>query len=148
MRIDKMTVAALSSTLALYEDPDRLPERLPVLRDLVRPAAEIRAAAGRLRGAVEGALDGIASVEVVDCESQIGSGALPTQMIASAGLAIRPLTDRGAGSALNRVAKAFRDLPVPVVGRIHDGALVLDFRCLDDEAAFAAQLSKLNLQII
>ncbi|HEY3045661.1 MAG TPA: L-seryl-tRNA(Sec) selenium transferase [Vicinamibacterales bacterium] len=146
MRIDKMTVAALSSTLALYEDPDRLPERLPVLRDLVRPAAEIRAAAGRLRGAVEAALHGMASVEVIECESQFGSGALPTQMIASAGLAIRPLTDRGAGSALNRVAKAFRDLPLPVVGRIHDGALVLDFRCLDDEAAFAAQLSKLDLR--
>ena len=144
MRIDKMTVAALSSTLALYEDPDRLPERLPVLRDLVRPAAEIRAAAGRLRGAVEAALHGMASVDVVECESQIGSGALPTQMIASAGLAIRPLTDRGAGSVLNRIAKAFRDLPVPVVGRIHDGALVLDFRCLDDEAAFAAQLSNLQ----
>ena len=146
LRVDKMTIAALSSTLALYTDPDRLPERLPVLRDLVRPVAEIRAAAERLRDAVGSALRGMASVAVVDCDSQIGSGALPTQKIASAGLAIRPETDRGAGSRLNLIAKAFRDLPVPVIGRVHDGALVLDFRCLDDEAAFAAQLSKLELR--
>jgi L-seryl-tRNA(Ser) seleniumtransferase len=145
LRIDKMTVAALSSTLALYEDPDRLPERLPVLSDLVRPAAGIRAAADRLREAVESALRGVASVAVIDCDSQIGSGALPTQRIASAGLAIRPVASRGAGSVLNRIAKALRDLPVPVIGRIHDDALVLDFRCLDDEEAFAAQLSKLEV---
>jgi L-seryl-tRNA(Ser) seleniumtransferase len=96
---------------------------------------------------VESALRGVASVAVIDCDSQIGSGALPTQRIASAGLAIRPVTSRGAGSVLNRIAKAFRDLPVPVIGRVHDGALVLDFRCLDDEAAFAAQLSKLPQRI-
>ncbi len=147
LRIDKMTVAALSSTLALYEDPDRLPERLPVLGDLVRPVAAIRAAADRLREAVGSVLRGVASVDVIDCDSQIGSGALPTQRIASAGLAIRPVTSRGAGSVLNRIAKAFRDLPVPVIGRVHDGALVLDFRCLDDEAAFAEQLSKLPQRI-
>jgi len=146
LRVDKMTVAALASTLALYEDPDRLPERLPVLADLVRPVVEIRAAADRLRDTVAAALRGTASVDVLDCESQIGSGALPTQSIASAGLAIRPVTDRGAGSTLNRIAKAFRDLPVPVIGRVHDGAFVLDFRCLDDEATFAAQLSELEVR--
>jgi len=143
LRVDKMTIAALSSTLSLYEDPDRLPERLPVLGDLLRPIAEIRGAAERLKDTVAAAVQG-ASVEVVECESQFGSGALPTQTLASAGLAIRPATDRGAGTALNRVAKAFRDLPVPVIGRVHDGAFILDFRCLDDEAAFAAQLSKLT----
>jgi len=143
LRVDKMTLAALSSTLALYEDPDRLPERLPVLRDLVRPLTEIRAAAERLREPVASALGGIAAVSVVDCESQFGSGALPTQTIASAGLAITPGA-AASGSVLNSIAKAFRDLPVPVVGRIHDGALVLDFRCLDDEASFAAQLGRLK----
>ncbi len=144
LRVDKMTVAALSSTLTLYEDPDRLPDRLPVLGDLLRPAAEIRGSAERLKDAVTAALHGVASVEVVECESQIGSGALPTQTIASAGLAIRPAIDRGAGTALNRIAKAFRELPVPVIGRVHDGALILDVRCLDDEPAFAAQLSRLT----
>ena len=62
LRVDKMTVAALSATLALYEDPDRLPERLPVLHDLVRPVAEIRESAERLRAKVEAAFGGLASV--------------------------------------------------------------------------------------
>jgi L-seryl-tRNA(Ser) seleniumtransferase len=75
------------------------------------------------------------SVEVIDCESEVGSGAAPRQRIASAGLAIRP------GSA--RLAAAFRALPTPVIGRLQDGALILDLRCLEDEAAFVAQLEHL-----
>ncbi|MGR8921482.1 MAG: L-seryl-tRNA(Sec) selenium transferase, partial [Gammaproteobacteria bacterium] len=52
------------------------------------------------------------------------------------------LPSRG-GRAPERLAAAFRALPVPVVGRIADGALVLDLRCLDDEAGFTAQLAEL-----
>ena len=144
LRLDKMTIAALSAVLRLYSDPDRLAERLPTLRALARPVDDIRAVAERLRPIVGGRLDTAGTVETIDCDSQIGSGALPTQRIASAALAITPNTGRrGAGTALKKLAKAFRDLPVPVIGRIQDGAFILDLRCLDDEAAFVAQLPDL-----
>jgi L-seryl-tRNA(Ser) seleniumtransferase len=39
---------------------------------------------------------------------------------------------------------ALRNLPVPVVGRIENGALILDLRCLDDEDAFVANLATLE----
>jgi L-seryl-tRNA(Ser) seleniumtransferase len=135
LRVDKLTLAALGAVLRLYLDPDRLAERVPALRLLARPADEIRALADRLRPRVAAAVAGKASVEVIACESQIGSGALPTQRIASAGLAVRP----GDG----RIAAAFRRLPVPVIGRIQQGAFILDLRCLEDEHGFAAQLERL-----
>jgi len=135
LRVDKLTLAALGAVLRLYLDPDRLVERVPTLRMLARPVEEIRAIAGRLRPLLAERLAGRAAVEVVDCESQVGSGALPAQRIASAGLALRP------GSA--RIAAALRRLPIPVLGRVHQGALILDLRCLFEEAAFAAQLSRL-----
>jgi L-seryl-tRNA(Ser) seleniumtransferase len=137
LRVDKLTLAALGAVLRLYADPDRLVARLPVLRLLARPAAEIRAQAGRLRPHLQAALGAKWSVEAVACESQIGSGALPAGRIESAGLAIRPGTER--------LAAAFRRLPVPVIGRTHQGAFLLDLRCLEDEAGFIAQLSKLRL---
>jgi L-seryl-tRNA(Ser) seleniumtransferase len=135
LRVDKMTLAALGAVLRLYLDPDRLAERVPALRLLARPADEIRALAERLRPRVAAALAGKATVEVIACESQIGSGALPTQRIASAGLAVRPGGDR--------IAAAFRRLPVPVIGRVQQGAFILDLRCLQDEDGFAAQLERL-----
>ena len=80
-------------------------------------------------------------VEVVDCESQIGSGALPLETVPSAGLAIRPAASRGRGRALASLAAALRALPKPVIGRVEDRALVLDLRCLEDEAGFVRNLT-------
>ena len=144
MRIDKMTMAALAAVLRLYADPDRLPERLPTLGLLTRSAADIEAAANRLLPLLQERLGAVAAVTVESCDSQIGSGSLPVQKLKSAALVIRPTTGkRGAGAAVGRLAAAFRALPVPVVGRVQGGALVLDLRCLSDEAGFAGQLSEL-----
>jgi L-seryl-tRNA(Ser) seleniumtransferase len=133
LRVDKLTLAALAALLQLYSDPQRVVERIPALRLLARPLAEIRAQAERLKPLLEKRLK--ETVELIDCESQVGSGAAPARRIASAGLAVRP------GSA--RLAAAFRALPRPVIGRIQEGAFILDLRCLDDEAAFTAQLAAL-----
>jgi L-seryl-tRNA(Ser) seleniumtransferase len=141
LRLDKIRLAALEAVLRLYADPDRLAARLPAMRLLARPAAEIEASARRLLPAVEAALAGIATVAIVATKSQIGSGALPVSLLPSAGLALRPA--QSSGKALERLAQTLRDLPIPVIGHIESGALVLDLRCLEDETGFAAQLSAL-----
>jgi L-seryl-tRNA(Ser) seleniumtransferase len=141
-----MTIAALSSVLALYLDKDRLAARLPTLRLLSRPLEDIAALAGRLRPQVEQRLGGAAAVDTEECRSQIGSGALPVDLLPSVALRLRPRIDgRGRGKALSRLAAAFRALPVPVIGRIQNDAFLLDLRCLEDEAAFLEQLSLLDL---
>jgi len=147
LRLDKLTLAALEAILRLYRDPDRLAERLPALRLLTRPPAGIRAAAERLLPEVQQALSGRFETALHPCHSQIGSGSLPVERLESFGLALRPAKrGRGEGAALEKLAAAFRALPVPVIGRMEDGALVLDLRCLDDEAQFIAQLPLLNAQ--
>ena len=81
-------------------------------------------------------------VEVIDCKSQIGSGTLPLETVPSAGVAIRPTAPRGRGHALASLAAALRALPTPVIGRVEDQALVLDLRCLEDEAGFVRNLTE------
>ncbi len=145
LRIDKVTMAALSAVLRLYLDPDRLVERMPALRLLARQADEIAATGRRVVDPVSRALDGIAAVELVGCQSQIGSGSLPVERLDSVALGITPSTGRrGGGAALNRMAKAFRSLPIPVIGRVHEGAFLLDLRCLEDVEAFVGQLDQLT----
>ena len=144
MRVDKMTIAALAAVLRLYADPERLAERLPALRLLARPVEDIEAVASRLRPVLAGPLAEIAVVEIVSCQSQIGSGALPVDRLPSVALSIRPTAaKRGAGAVLRRLTQAFRALPVPVIGRVQDGALILDLRCLEDEATFVDQIGRL-----
>ena len=145
LRLDKIRLAALGATLRLYRDPDRLAERMPTIRLLSREKSAIKAMALRLLPVVAAKLGDAFSVEAVGCASQIGSGALPLETVPSAGLAIRPRARRGAGHALERLAAAFRRLPVAVIGRVENGAQILDLRCLEDEAAFATNFAALDL---
>lgn len=143
LRVGKITLAGLEAVLRLYRDPDRLAERLETLRLLTRAEGEIRAQAERVQGALVRALaDWPLEVGVASMRSQIGSGSLPVDRLPSAGLVCRP---QRKGGVLNRLEKALRALPVPVIGRIADNALWLDLRCLRsaDEAAFTAQLAEL-----
>jgi L-seryl-tRNA(Ser) seleniumtransferase len=144
LRVDKIRMAALEATLRLHRDPDRLAERLPTIRLLARPQAEIAALAARVAPLLEAKLGDAYQVEPVACASQIGSGALPLESVPSAGIAIKPAASRGQGRALAALATALRTLPAPVIGRVANDALILDLRCLEDEAGFAANLKSLD----
>jgi L-seryl-tRNA(Ser) seleniumtransferase len=148
LRVGKLTLAALEAVLRLYRDPDRLHLRLASLRQLSRPEPEIRGAAQRLLPALQQALAGLpVSSEIVALQSQIGSGSLPVDRLPSAGFAIRPQGKKS--GVLNRIEAALRGLAYParpIIGRIEDGALLLDLRCLEprDEAAFVAALAAMH----
>ena len=142
LRVDKIRLAAIEATLKLYRDPIRLAERLPTLRMLTRSRQEIEAQAERMLPHVAEALGGDFVVEICECQSQIGSGALPLETIASAGLAI---ASKRKGRELERLSAILRELPRPVIGRIEKERLVLDLRCASDEGALLSSLSRLNV---
>jgi L-seryl-tRNA(Ser) seleniumtransferase len=134
LRLDKGRLAALEVVLRMYLDPDRLAERLPALRLLARSESDIRLTARRVCSALSACWpDRMIAVEA--SRSQIGSGALPVDLLPSAAVAI-------GGKSLDGIAKRLRSLPRPVIGRLAGGRLVLDCRCVegDDEESFIAQL--------
>jgi L-seryl-tRNA(Ser) seleniumtransferase len=137
-------MAALEATLRLYADPERLVREVPTLRLLTRPQADIEMQARRLLPTLSAAVGDHADAAVIACASQIGSGALPVDALPSAGIALTP-RGKNRNSAAERLSNAFRALPVPVVGRVKDGAFIIDLRCLDDEVGFVAQLIQLKL---
>ena len=145
LRVDKVTLAALEATLRLYADPARLARELPTLRLLTRAQVDIEAQAQRVLPAIAAAVAGRADAQIIACASQIGSGALPVDALPSAGIALTPRTKRKSTAAA-AIADAFRALPAPVIGRVKDGAFIVDLRCLDDETGFIAQLGQLNLK--
>jgi L-seryl-tRNA(Ser) seleniumtransferase len=136
LRLDKVRLAALEATLRLYADPEKLVKRLPTLRTLARSATEIRAQAERLLPLLSDALDGDWQVGIKPVRGQIGSGALPVDLLPSFALSVK-------GKGLDKLAATLRQLPIPVIGRIEDGTLLLDLRTLDDETAFSRQLREL-----
>lgn len=145
LRIDKVTLAGLVAVINLYKDPRRLSQRLPILQDLTRPLSEISALAERILPKLAAVIDQAAEVTIDDCKSQIGSGALPLDLLESKAIVIRPSAQKGKRDAfLTSLSLHFRKLPKPVVGRISDGALIFDLRCLRNEEEFITQLAALK----
>jgi len=147
LRVDKIIYATLEAVLRLYRDPERLAQRLPTLRLLTRPLAEIEATAQAVLPALQRAFAEHADVANVSGHSQIGSGSLPVDRLPSCCLAVTPrVKGKGEGTALKKIEQAFRELPVPVIGRVAEGAFRLDVRCLEnkDVSGFVAQLGHLS----
>jgi len=145
LRLDKVTIAALDAVLTLYQTPERLAETVPSLRNLARPVPEIEETAKAVATALASAAPSSVRVETAPCFSQIGSGALPTEALPS--MAVRLTVEGGkkaSGSRLRALSAAFRALPVPVIGRIGEGAFWLDMRCLDDPDSLLEQLVRLD----
>jgi L-seryl-tRNA(Ser) seleniumtransferase len=126
LRIDKLSLAALEATLRLYLPPHDPLARVPVLRALSQPLAEVESRAQRLAGSLA-AVKGV-DVEVMASAAYVGGGSLPQQdldsfsvVVASAALPAETLADRLRGGM------------VPIVGRIHQGKLWLDMRTVTDD---------------
>jgi L-seryl-tRNA(Ser) seleniumtransferase len=142
LRVGKLTLAALEPVLQLYRAPEKLGERLTTLRLLTRSADEIRLAAERVQPALQRAIGERYAVVAEPMFSQIGSGALPVDVLPSYGLVVRMADGKRGGRQLLALEKRLRDMARPVIGRIADDALRLDLRCLEaaDEAQLIAQL--------
>jgi L-seryl-tRNA(Ser) seleniumtransferase len=113
VRADKLTLAALEGTLALYLDPERARREVPVLRMLDEPADAVRARAERLAALVGGIVE--------ETVARVGGGALPLAELASFAVAVEV-----------ELAKALRLGDPPVVALVRDGRSLLDCRTLAD----------------
>ena len=131
-RVDKLTLAALEATLALYREPARAIRDIPVLAQLTEPVSALRARAKHLEAAI-----GDTRVEVIETKASVGGGAFPTAEIPSAGIAITGRADA--------VEHRLRSNVPPIIGRIADGCVILDLRTVapheDSELAAAVRAS-------
>jgi L-seryl-tRNA(Ser) seleniumtransferase len=126
MRVDKMTLAALEATLAIYRDPARAVREIPALAMLTALPPTIEARAMRVANALTAR--GIAA-SVLATEATVGGGAFPTARIPSFAVALET-------PSADRTESALRRAPRAVVGRIADGRVLLDLRGIapDDDA--------------
>ncbi|TML08707.1 MAG: L-seryl-tRNA(Sec) selenium transferase [Actinobacteria bacterium] len=118
LRIDKLSLAALEATLALYRDPERARREIPVLAMLEADPAVLQARAEQLATAIGG--------EVVQAVAKVGGGALPLLELEGPAVALH------SGSP-DATAARLRDADPPVIARIQEGRVLLDPRTMADE---------------
>jgi L-seryl-tRNA(Ser) seleniumtransferase len=127
-RVDKLTLAALEATLALYRDPPRALREVPVLAQLTADVAALRRRAEAIVSAGR-----LANIEIIDSDASVGGGAFPTARIPSVALSI--------GGNADRIEKKLRDGDPPLVARVANGRVLVDLRTIfpsEDELVAAA----------
>ncbi|HEU4996701.1 MAG TPA: L-seryl-tRNA(Sec) selenium transferase [Gemmatimonadaceae bacterium] len=127
LRVDKLTIAALEATLAVYRDPAVALREVPVLAMLARPITELH----RRADALNERLGDVATV--VDSDASVGGGAFPNTRIPSVAIAF--------GRDAQDLERRLRLGETAVIGRVSEGCLLLDVRTVqpaEDDILVAA----------
>jgi L-seryl-tRNA(Ser) seleniumtransferase len=134
LRIDKLTLAALESTLIAYLSEGGAIQEIPTLRMLTIPSEDLRKWAKRLERLLKGATNR-ASIEMIKENSQVGGGSLPLQNLPTWAVAVKPHKAR-----VEALEAELRNQDPPIVARISDDRIILDLRTIHaDELRTVAQ---------
>lgn len=128
LRIDKLTLAALESTLRLYRDEEKAVRMIPTLRMLTMNIGDIETRASNLVEELKNIDKSRLEISLVERSSKAGGGALPLLELPS-----RCLRIRLQGMSANALEKSLRENDPPIIGRIEDDAYIMDPRTLRDD---------------
>jgi len=138
LRIDKLTLAALESTLRLYRDEEKAVKAIPTLYMLTLPVEKIEIKANQLLKMLEKIEDRRLNIKLMSFSSMAGGGALPLLNLPSKYLGIRIK-----GISPNSIEKLMRKNSPPIIGRIEEELYIMDLRTiLDDELSIIAEAFK------
>lgn len=123
IRVGKLTLAALEAVLRLYAYADEPAARLPHLKMILQPVAEVRRRAKRLLGKVRPLSGDDLEAKLVDGFSAVGGGSYPGAQVPTCliGLRARALSP-------TQMAQRLRMSDPPVLSRIAGNRLLLDLR--------------------
>ena len=143
LRIDKLTLAALETTLRLYRDEKTAVTAIPTLRMITEPVEAVEKKALRLKALLETIDTGRMQIELVRQTSKAGGGSLPLLELPSRALAITVK-----GISVNRIELFMRHYAPPIIARIKEDRIIIDPRTIQEEelaiieAAFRQLLGK------
>lgn len=128
LRIDKLTLAALESTLRQYRDESKALAEIPTLRMLTCPIDAIHVRAQKLHDILQCIGDSRLQLSLCDRASRVGGGAFPLEELPSRCVGIR-IT----GMPVNAFEKSMRLGSPPIIGRIEEDIWLMDLRTVQEE---------------
>lgn len=126
LRIDKLTLAALETTLRLYLDRKDAIKNVPLLRMLDAEATGAEQRCKQLLDSLQGKV--AAEIEMIEDFARVGGGAMPLAELRGHALAILP-----ENLTLEQLAYQLRTGTKPVMGRLQDERFLINLRAVTDE---------------
>lgn len=128
LRVDKMTITALTATLSMYLDSENIEKNIPVLRMLSQSEEQLKTKAQHLYDLIREKSGSEDQIECVPCQSMVGGGSLPTQLMSSYGIRISPKDQ-----STSKLEQQLRIQEPHLVGRVEEDHYYLDVRTIFEE---------------
>lgn len=140
LRIDKLMLAALESTLRLYIDQETVIKKIPTLKMITLPLDEIERRAENFKRRLKKNIPDHVEIQVVDDTSRVGGGALPSQQLPTKVVAIS-----SESIPVKSLEKYLRDNRPSIIVRISRDQLRIDIRTVgkDEEKVVENSLRKI-----
>jgi L-seryl-tRNA(Ser) seleniumtransferase len=140
LRIDKLTLAALESTLKLYRDEERAVREIPTLRMLTMPLEDIRKKAELLFNTIQKDVGSLARVDIADMSSRPGGGSFPELRLPTQCVTIQP-----EHMSVSRLENRMRLSSPAIIGRIEDNRYIMDPRTIQtgQESIISSTLTRI-----
>jgi len=140
LRIDKLTLAALESTLKLYRDEKTAIQKIPTLRMLTISFKDICKRAERLSKLIKEAVGCLASIDFANLNSRPGGGSFPELNLASRCITVQPKK-----ISVSKLEMCMRLSTPSIIGRIEDNKYILDPRTIQNgqEIVISSTLAKI-----
>jgi L-seryl-tRNA(Ser) seleniumtransferase len=131
LRIDKLTLAALESTLRLYRTPQCAVEAIPTLYMLTLPLEAIEKKARQLVSMLGNVDNPLMDIQLLDRSSKAGGGALPLLDLPSKCIGVKIK-----GITANAIERSMRNNTPPIIGRIEEDFFIMDLRTIQEDEFF------------
>ncbi|WP_461205445.1 L-seryl-tRNA(Sec) selenium transferase [Clostridium sp. DL1XJH146] len=127
LRVGKMTIAAIESTLRLYLSENEAIEKIPTLYMMLSPKEVHKKRAQKLLRKLRNKSN-IYTFNVDSGYSKVGGGSLPTETIES--FVVKAKSDK---ISTTKLEKLMRENDVPIIGRVNNDEFIMDIRTIKDE---------------
>lgn len=123
LRVDKFTLSALEAVFSYYIDEELAISKIPTLNMLTIKIDELYSKAQKFIEYLGS--NNEFSYEIIDIDSEVGAGSLPTQKLPSKAVKVisKSFTE-------NELEEKLRNNKIPIIARIHKGNLIFDIRTI------------------
>ncbi|WP_243444954.1 L-seryl-tRNA(Sec) selenium transferase [Romboutsia maritimum] len=127
LRVDKLTICALESTLRMYLDEEKAIKNIPILKMLTYKIEELEKKASCLLEKIK-KLNLDAKIKIEDGFSQVGGGSMPLEAIKSKIISIVPKNIN-----VSTLEKKLRLSDSHIIARVSDNKYILDIRTIFED---------------
>lgn len=126
LRCDKMTIAALTAVLNLYNDLENAPSHIPALKMMALKEDELLSRAAELEKNINMVLGDKCKTEVIDEIDEVGGGSLPGVILKGKAVALS-----ADNIEVNKIQEQLRRTDIPIVCRINKDRIILNVRTIE-----------------